>query len=436
MNSRWQVGLIRLWRRYPTTGLTNMDQRRIYIVFAVLLSGVLGLGGGAAAKNAMPGARSCLKCHPEVEKQLHEKTTHQPFKAMACTSCHNPHAARYDKLIKEQIGDLCKGCHEKDKALQPKGHSHKPFGEGACLSCHSPHASRYPNLLKEKGEQLCFECHAQEGSFSKKIMHGPVKKGQCLRCHSPHTSDFDALTNKPGRQLCTTCHSVTSAKAAKAHLGYPFQGTHCMSCHSSHGSDRKGLIKATLHKPFARERCRTCHNGRQSKDPLGLKASDASLCLDCHKTTQKDFEKINSHVGQGIYCVNCHSPHASDQSSLMRHKEAAVCLGCHEDTRQNLDRKDMGVKHPLLKEGRCIACHRAHGSNLALFFSGGEIEVCAGCHERHAKFTHPIGKDAIDPRSKRDITCITCHNVMGSSHQFALRFDRKKQLCIQCHKGY
>jgi predicted CXXCH cytochrome family protein len=25
---------------------------------------------------------------------------------------------------------------------------------------------------------------------------------------------------------------------------------------------------------------------------------------------------------------------------------------------------------------------------------------------------------------------------MGSPYDFALRFDRKKQLCIQCHKGY
>jgi predicted CXXCH cytochrome family protein len=26
--------------------------------------------------------------------------------------------------------------------------------------------------------------------------------------------------------------------------------------------------------------------------------------------------------------------------------------------------------------------------------------------------------------------------LMGSPHQFALRFDQKKRLCVQCHKGY
>jgi predicted CXXCH cytochrome family protein len=73
---------------------------------------------------------------------------------------------------------------------------------------------------------------------------------------------------------------------------------------------------------------------------------------------------------------------------------------------------------------------------LRLFYGDDEFKICTACHERHAKFTHPIGKEAIDPRSKRDIGCITCHNLMGSPYEFALRFDRTKQLCIQCHKGY
>jgi predicted CXXCH cytochrome family protein len=71
-----------------------------------------------------------------------------------------------------------------------------------------------------------------------------------------------------------------------------------------------------------------------------------------------------------------------------------------------------------------------------LFFLSDEFTVCTTCHKRHAKFSHPVGADAIDPRSKRDITCITCHDLMGSQYEFALRFDRKKELCIQCHASY
>jgi predicted CXXCH cytochrome family protein len=356
---------------------------------------------------------------------------------MACSSCHNPHAAKFENLVKEELSSLCRRCHGDEKELRAKKHNHKPFGEGECLSCHKPHASNNRKLLKAKGQELCFGCHARKGSFAKKNKHAPVKKGDCLSCHSAHTSDFESLAKKGPKRLCSTCHGVANRKTQKSHLGYPVQGTDCMSCHSPHGSDGKGLVKNTLHKPFSQKKCRTCHQGLQSSgNPLRLKTSGTSLCVDCHGPTLEDFKKVNSHVDQGVFCVNCHSPHASDVSSLMKGREAKVCFGCHGDTRTSMDRKDMGFKHPLVKEGKCTPCHRPHGSNLRLFFAADEFKICTACHERHAKFTHPIGKDAIDPRSKRGISCVTCHNLMGSPYEFSLRFDRTKQLCLQCHKGY
>ena len=390
----------------------------------------------ANAKAVAVSFKKCLTCHPDIKKELAQKGAHRPFKELQCSSCHNPHAAKYKDLIKEEIGKLCKSCHQGNKGLADKKHGHRPFEEGECLACHRPHASKNPRLLKEKDEQLCFGCHSKEGSFSKKNKHDPVSKGRCLRCHSPHTSDHEALARKQSSQLCVTCHSIKQKKAQKAHLGYPVEGTNCMSCHSPHGSDRKALVKGSLHQPFARERCRTCHNGLSSRDPLGLKGKGASICIDCHPAIPEDFKKVNAHVNQGVFCVACHTPHASDVGHLKKAKEAKICFNCHEDTKRHTRDKRNEHKHPLLKEGKCSPCHRPHGSNFRLFFATDEIKACTGCHERHAKFTHPVGKDAIDPRSKRDITCITCHNLMGSPEQFALRFDRKKQLCIQCHKGY
>jgi predicted CXXCH cytochrome family protein len=405
-------------------------------MFGVLLGVTISGRGNAAAAAKAPGFNKCLECHRGVEKELHEKGVHAPFKSMACSSCHNPHAAKHENLVKEDISILCRRCHDKEKTLQARKHSHPPFGAGECLSCHKPHASKAGNLLKETGEKLCFGCHAREAGFTKKNAHAPLKKGECLSCHSAHTSDHNGLIKKDRKTLCAACHSVAGAKAQKAHLGYAVQGTDCMSCHSPHGSDRKGLVKGTLHKPFAQKKCRTCHQGLDSGTPLGLKTTGASLCIGCHETTQDDFQKTNSHVGSGAYCANCHSPHASDDASLMKGKESAVCFACHGDTKAFMARKDAAFKHPSVKEGQCTPCHRPHGSDRTLFFADEEFKVCTACHERHATFTHPIGEKAIDPRSKRDITCITCHNLMGSPYEFALRFDRRKQLCIQCHKGY
>ena len=406
------------------------------VLFVALLFSVFAVHGVANAKGAEVSFKKCLECHPEVQKELKEKGAHRPFKGLECSSCHNPHAAKYENLVKDEISTLCRGCHESQNALAGRRQSHAPFEKGECLSCHKPHASKNPSLLKAKGQALCFGCHEQKGSFSKKNKHGPVREGNCLRCHSPHTSNFEALARSEPSRLCDACHAAKNRKAQKSHLGYPVRGTDCMSCHNPHGSDRKGLVRETQHSPFARERCRTCHNGLQSNDPLGLKGTGVSKCLGCHEAIQEDFKKINSHVGQGVFCVNCHSPHASDEGHLMKAKEAKVCLDCHEDTKEHLQDKDSAFKHPLLKQGKCSPCHRPHGSNLGLFFGDDEFKVCTACHERHAKFTHPLGEKAIDPRSKRDVACITCHNLMGSPYEFALRFDRKKELCIQCHKGY
>ncbi len=389
------------------------------------------------ARNPKVSFKKCLSCHPGLKEELSRNDVHEPFKEFKCSSCHNPHAAKHEHLVKDKIDKLCKGCHQRENKLMTKNHKHAPFQQGECLSCHKPHASNNKKLLKAKGQQLCFECHSnKDGSFSKKYKHSPVSKGLCLTCHRPHASDYEALAKKERRNLCVGCHSISDSRTKSAHLGYPMEDTDCMSCHNPHGSSRKGLVREAMHTPFARKRCKSCHNGLQSRDPLGLKSKGAFVCAGCHPKVLETFNKVNSHVTKGIFCVNCHNPHASDEKALRKAKEAKICFNCHEDTKRHVNDEENRYKHPLLEKKECTPCHRPHGSNFKLFFAGDEVKDCTGCHERHAKFTHPIGEKAIDPRSKQEITCITCHNLMGSPNQFALRFDRKKELCVQCHKGY
>ncbi len=410
---------------------------RVLIILFLFASVICGPAIGEAwAKKVEVSFEKCLKCHPDVKEQMGQEGAHEPFRKLQCSSCHNPHAAKYEGLLKDEVGKLCKSCHEGEKGLMAKKYSHDPFEDGQCLKCHRPHNSKNSKLLAAKGAKLCFGCHSKKGSFSAKHKHDPVKKGKCLSCHRPHTSDYDGLAKAGRKKLCVDCHSIDGEKIQKSHLNYPVQGTDCVSCHSPHGSKRTSLIKETLHKPFAKKQCKTCHNGLGSSKPLGVKGKGASTCMKCHPGIKEDFKKVNSHVGQGMFCVNCHNPHASDEGHLRKAKEAKMCFDCHEDTKNHVKDKKNQHKHPLVKEGKCSPCHSPHGSDFRLFLANDEIRLCTECHERHAKFTHPIGKDAIDPRSKRDIVCITCHNLMGSPYQFALRFDRKKELCIQCHKGY
>ena len=414
------------------------------ICWALLVCVYTFLGGMTAdntyAEKAPVSLDKCLKCHPDLGEAIAAEGAHTPFKRLECSTCHNPHASNYQHLIKGQIGKLCRSCHEAERAGGDKKYNHPPFEDGACLKCHEPHSSKNRKLLTAERGKLCFGCHAEKEIISKKHKHEPAKKGECLTCHSPHTSDHEAMLQSSVTQTCTSCHSkaISGEKTKKSHSYYPVQNARCTSCHNPHASSWRNLVKESSHQPFARKQCAQCHNSAQSRDPLGVKGEGMSVCTACHASVEKDFRKVNTHVGRGVFCTNCHTPHSSDQGSMKKARETKICTTCHEDTKERLGDENNKHRHPSVAEGKCSDCHRPHGSNFKLFFGRDEIGTCTDpeCHRRHATFTHPIGKNAIDPRSKGQITCITCHNLMGSRHDFSLRFDRKKQLCIQCHKGY
>jgi predicted CXXCH cytochrome family protein len=52
------------------------------------------------------------------------------------------------------------------------------------------------------------------------------------------------------------------------------------------------------------------------------------------------------------------------------------------------------------------------------------------------KFSHPVGDKVIDQRTGQMMTCVTCHDPMGSEHRYHLVMSAKKELCVQCHRSY
>jgi predicted CXXCH cytochrome family protein len=64
------------------------------------------------------------------------------------------------------------------------------------------------------------------------------------------------------------------------------------------------------------------------------------------------------------------------------------------------------------------------------------VETCSTerCHPTQGRFTHPVGKDIIDPRSGSSLDCSTCHNPMGSPEEYILRDGKDRDLCIKCHQ--
>ncbi|MGX9367119.1 cytochrome c3 family protein [Desulfoplanes sp. PS50] len=386
------------------------------------------------ASGARPGASppdGCVSCHPELKAKIAQSNAHDPFRKQQCDSCHTVHASQYGHLLKAEPRELCLRCHE-GGGRGSGDVVHSPYGSGDCMKCHDPHSSGRKNMLVADKDALCFGCHDKD-RIAKGNLHAPVRQGNCLGCHQAHTSKYDGLLSKQRGALCKGCHSDAGAKKG-AHRGYSVANSDCMSCHSPHSSPRKALVMDSSHEPFKRGQCSACH--QKAAGGGALKEQGAQLCLRCHEKQAESFRKTVSHAGQGVYCLNCHGPHASERDKLRRSSEATMCLECHSDTAELMRDPRASYKHPLVKEGRCTSCHTPHGSDQPHLLDKGEVGGCTKCHERHAEFTHPIGEDTVDPRSKRDISCITCHNLMGSPYPFALRFDRKKDLCLQCHKGY
>lgn len=367
------------------------------------------------------GEATCFTCHDKTE--FSGKTIHQPVKNSKCSQCHNPHVAHFPGLLHKETSALCFSCHTEEKKSFFQGRTHEPVRKGQCLSCHEPHAAEQKGLLKENLSATCFSCHTElQAKYDQS--HAPFAKGDCLICHSPHQADQANLMRDDADIMCLNCHKRNDVN--NKHKNFPKEAQGCLTCHAPHGSSQKGLIRDTTHPPFKKD-CRQCHKQGQHSVPT-------STCLSCHEEVGKARQAIHHHLGGGHAnsCTICHSPHAADNEQLLKGDQQDICLSCHA----NIDRQ---MRESLfIHEGpkKCSECHDTHGSNRPAMLRGDGNAVCDRCHETQGTFTHPVGEKIIDPRTGLMVTCVSCHNPMGSNFKYELKLSGSKDLCIQCHKRY
>jgi predicted CXXCH cytochrome family protein len=127
---------------------------------------------------AWPMQETCFRCHFDIKGQMERKAwRHGPAAAGRCTTCHDPHGSDNVFWLKKPIFDLCTNCHdEKAKGrhvvlgfvygdghpLKGRPHPIKPGVELACSSCHNPHAAQVRYLWQYDvtvREELCRTCH-------------------------------------------------------------------------------------------------------------------------------------------------------------------------------------------------------------------------------------------------------------------------------------
>lgn len=214
------------------------------------------------------GKASCTSCHnPHGSNQaaLLQNSVHAPLATGTCNQCHEAAGSASPFATKRRGFELCKGCHsEMVNTTMARRRLHWPVADDkGCVSCHNPHAARQEKLLKAATPQLCGNCHADTlkriGAVSAK--HAPVDGGTCGACHSPHASDAPHLIDQPSIiKACTACHDY------EKHSAHPIGEkavdprnknlrVDCLSCHKGHGTEHKWMLLAATNL----ELCTQCH---------------------------------------------------------------------------------------------------------------------------------------------------------------------------------
>ena len=123
---------------------------------------------------------SNLSGEPGPGEHLASVVVHYPYGERECEFCHNPDAL--GTMVEPEPG-LCYMCHEDFN--DSYAWVHGPAAGGYCTSCHDPHTSREEKLLRLTGPSLCFYCHL-EPDVLKTEMHADLGDMACTDCHNPH----------------------------------------------------------------------------------------------------------------------------------------------------------------------------------------------------------------------------------------------------------
>ena len=156
----------------------------------------------------------CLACHDSrILPRAHWKGSQHEIRGVACSDCHNIHAAEQKVLNKATQAEVCFTCHKAQRAQVRRISAHPLAVTGlgspakmVCSDCHNPHGSIGPTLLvKASVNETCYTCHAEKrGPFLWE--HSPVVDN-CITCHTPHGSANASLLKTRVPWLCQDCHS-------------------------------------------------------------------------------------------------------------------------------------------------------------------------------------------------------------------------------------
>jgi predicted CXXCH cytochrome family protein len=309
-------------------------------------------------------------------------------------------------------GERCMSCHS---AVAQKSFLHPSLEKNDCTACHSPQSgatgkcrsqSASQWTLKKQEPELCYDCHARKDQS--KNVHTAVRQGSCLSCHSPHSSNYKGLMNEAQDKICMNCHEVEPL-LTKPVKHAPVAEGRCLECHSPHGSDSAYSIRSS-----GNAFCLKCHD---SKAPTGQGSPGPGFRLDMSKPV------VHAALNRGD-CGQCHDiGHSGDNLKLLKKAVVDTCYGCHP--RKDKDK----FPHSAVVVGDCAVCHAAHTSDQPKLLAKATMnETCFLCHQDDVTM-----RKVIHPPLKK--SCTECHGAHGAPNRNVLKAGEGKKQCYACHQA-
>mgnify|MGYP001035282037 CR=1 FL=1 len=193
----------------------------------------------------------CADCHGEL---LEGAVKHAPAESGDCETCHAFAGSEETRTVSlsAPVQDLCVSCHGDQEAEMGLSSVHGAIRSFGCHGCHDPHSAPNARILRKPGNDLCLECH---GRISGERPAGEEGKVLLFERRPVETAVFDGISKlrlRGGRGHPVRGHPVAAASPPESPDTPPFG---CVSCHSPHGSARKGLLVAGEAGSF----CGRCH---------------------------------------------------------------------------------------------------------------------------------------------------------------------------------
>jgi predicted CXXCH cytochrome family protein len=224
---------------------------------------------------------------------------------------------------------------------------------------------------------------------------------------------------------CTVCHAPLPGTDHKFKL-VATEASLCLTCHKS--VDTKGYM---LHDPVAKGKCMGCHDSHGSEEASLVRKTPAILlCNECHNRKPVLTRKYaHKPVAEGK-CLSCHRAHESKAKNLLDTSGSKLCLQqCHEKMRPVMVAGKEQKAH--LASEDCTKCHRSHDSNIPSLLTRSPVELCMdGCHKEikqnmeSSEFKHEA--------MTKGMACVECHRAHDNKYGRLLR-KPATDLCYTCH---